>query len=75
MLKTSKILLSLFVITVISIGIIGVIPSQAASQTIPGQYIVVLNDNTPNPQSVANDMAKEHGFKVSHVFNSAIKGS
>ena len=74
MLKISKILLSLFVITVISIGIIGVIPSQAVSQTIPGQYIVVLNDNIANPQSVANDMAKEHGFTVSHVFNTAIKG-
>ena len=74
MMKISKILLSLFVITVISIGIIGVIPSQAVSQTIPGQYIVVLNDNTPNPQSIANDMAKEHGFTVSHVFNHAIKG-
>ncbi len=72
--KLIKILLTLFVITIISIGIMGVIPSQAASQTIPGQYIVILHDDIPNPQSVANDMAKEHGFKVSHVFSSAIKG-
>ena len=81
--KISKILLILFVITVIFTGTMGFatvqaapqnIPVQAASQIIPGQYIVVLNDNVPNPQSVANDMAKEHGFKVSHVFNNAING-
>ncbi len=72
--KISKIILTLFVITVISTGTMGFAPAQAAPQNIPGQYIVVLNDNTSNPQSVANDMAKEHGFKVSHVFNNAIQG-
>lgn len=72
--KISRILLVLFAITIISTGTLGFTPSYAESHKIPGQFIIVLNDNVPNSQSVANDMAKEHGFKVSHVFSHAING-
>ncbi len=73
MLKINRIILALFAITVISIGTLGFIPSQAASPTIPDRYIVILNDGT-NSWSVANEMAQKHGLAISHVYGTAVHG-
>lgn len=72
-LKTRKIMLTLFVLTVISIGTVGFIPSQAVSSSIPDRYIIVLNDNS-DPWSVANEMAQQRGLAISHVYGDAING-
>jgi len=73
MLKISRIMLTLFVITVISIGVFGFIPSQATPSPIPDRYIIILNDGE-NPWSVANDMAQDRGLSVSHVYGTAVNG-
>lgn len=70
----SRILLVLFAITIIFTGTIGFESSYAAPQYIPGQYIVILNEKTSDPQSIAKSMEKEHGFKLSHIFSHSIKG-
>lgn len=41
---------------------------------VPGQYIVVLDENVPDPAAVAAASARRHGLEVGHVFDSAIKG-
>jgi len=73
MLKISRIMLTLFVISVVSIGIFGFIPSQATPSPIPDRYIVILNDDA-NPWSVANEMAQKRGLSISHVYGSAVNG-
>jgi len=73
LLKLGGILLTLFVITVISLGTLGFIPSQATPSTIPDRYIVVLNDGA-NPWSVANEMAQQRGLAISHVYGDAVNG-
>lgn len=70
----NRILLSLLAISILSTGILGVTPSHAASDKIPDNYIVVLNDGISNPSSIANDMAKQHGLSITHVYGTAIKG-
>jgi len=72
-LKISRIILTLFVISVVSIGILGFTPSQAAPSSVPDRYIVILNDGV-NPWSVANEMAQERGLSVSHVYGTAVNG-
>ena len=66
-------MLTLFAISVVSIGIIGFLPSQAIPSPIPDRYIVILNDGE-NPWSVANDMAQDRGLSVSHVYGTAVNG-
>ena len=61
--KIIKILLFLFVITIISLGTIGFESSHAAPQYIPGKYIVVLNENTSDPTRISNDMVSKF-----HIF-------
>ncbi len=73
MLKIIRIMLTLFAISVVSIGIIGFLPSQAIPSPIPDRYIVILNDGE-NPWSVANDMAQDRGLSVSHVYGTAVNG-
>ena len=46
--------------------------AQKNSDIIPGKFIVVLKDNTGDPQGVANEMAKTHGFPVEHVYGNVL---
>ncbi|MBI3167096.1 MAG: S8 family serine peptidase [Chloroflexi bacterium] len=48
--------------------------SVPAAGVIPGQYIVVFNDTVANPRDAANDMAREHGLGLTHVYEYAVKG-
>ena len=48
-------------------------PALANGDAIPGQYIVVLAPGT-NSLSAANDMAREHGLSVAHVYSHALNG-
>lgn len=71
--KINRIILVLSAITVISIGVLGFTPSQAAPSYVPDNYIVILKDGA-NPWSVANEMAQQRGLGVSHVYGTAIHG-
>ncbi len=66
-------MLTLFAITVISIGVLGFTPSQAVPSSIPDRYIVILNDDA-NPWSVANEMAQQRGLGISHIYGTAVNG-
>lgn len=49
--------------------------SQARAQgKVPGQYIVVLNNDVVNPRGMAASMGRLHGFSVQHTYSSALKG-
>ena len=48
-------------------------PALANGDAIPGQYIVVLAPGT-NSLTAANDMAREHGLSVAHVYSHALNG-
>src|SRR4028119_401428 len=41
---------------------------------IPGRYVVVLEDATQDPTSVAREHARGHGAEVLHTYHNAIKG-
>lgn len=41
---------------------------------VPGRYIVVLNDSTPDPVTTAADLGRRHGLGVDLVYGAAIKG-
>src|SRR3989449_7866458 len=45
-----------------------------AVEAVPGQYIVVLNDNVADPTTVAHDLVSALGGSLLHVYTSAIKG-
>lgn len=61
-------------ILVITISQIAPVNAQPGNDHIPGKYIVVLKDSTPNPNQVANEMAKTHGLGVDQVYEHALKG-
>src|SRR5438034_10709929 len=46
----------------------------AAVEAVPGQYIVVLQDNVADPSTVARDLVQAAGWSLLHVYTSAIKG-
>src|SRR6266487_4911056 len=46
----------------------------AAVESVPGQYIVVLQDNVADPASVARDLVNAAGGSLLRVYSSAIKG-
>jgi len=48
--------------------------TAVTAQVIPGQYIVVLNDDTLNPGNAAQTLVNRHGGRVGHVYTNAIKG-
>ena len=52
----------------------GDVVNLRAGQVIPGQYIVVLQDDVANPAAVANEMARAHGLGLGHVYGHALKG-
>ena len=47
---------------------------DGTAQVIPGRVGVLFNDGVTDPKATAHEMAREHGFKVVHVFSSALKG-
>jgi serine protease len=50
---------------------------QTPERAIPGRYIVVLDDRQVGPgdvPQVANALARQHGGRLAHVYNRAIRG-
>lgn len=45
-----------------------------AAQTIPDQYIVVFNDNVPQPAAMAASLVNAQGGQLLHTYTTAIKG-
>jgi subtilisin len=45
-----------------------------AGDPIPGKYIVVLEDDTEGPSSVANDLSAELDVETTNVYESALEG-
>src|SRR5687768_15820905 len=43
-------------------------PEPADERPVPDHYVVVLRDDVPIPQQVANEHAQQHGLAVSHVY-------
>ena len=41
---------------------------------VPGQYIVVFQDNVDNPRGLANALARDNGFALRGTYSFAIKG-
>ncbi len=41
---------------------------------VPGQYIIVLNDDVTNVRGAAAEMARTHGLGVQFIYTSALKG-
>ncbi len=46
-------------------------PDNAA---IPGQYIVVLNDDVADSASASDDLGRAYGLGISHRYDHALKG-
>src|SRR5437899_4510565 len=46
----------------------------AAVESVPGQYIIVLQDNVADPATVARDLVTAAGGSLLYVYTSAIKG-
>ncbi len=46
----------------------------AQEDLIPGQYIVVFNDDVANPVQLAGELAAAHGLTLRHTYEHAIKG-
>lgn len=46
----------------------------SVSQVIPGQYIVVFNDNVDDVPGMANALARSHSAEVGYVYQHALKG-
>ena len=70
------------VLAVMSIGAFTVSPVFGAAdadgageaQVIPGRVGVLFKDSVADPRATASEMARQHGFKVAHVFTAALKG-
>src|SRR5947199_772294 len=45
-----------------------------AGEAVPGQYIIVLQDNVADPATVARDLVNAAGGSLLRVYTSAIKG-
>ena len=48
--------------------------SQAASQAVPGQYIVVFNNGVADAPGLARRLARGNGSSVVHTYQHALKG-
>lgn len=65
------------------LGLLGIASVQAApndlstphrSGPVPGQYIIVLNDDVAGVPVVASEMARAYGLELGMVYRNAIKG-
>jgi len=45
-----------------------------SDHVVPGQFIVVLNDDVANPADVAQELSARHGLIVGHTYSVALKG-
>jgi subtilisin family serine protease len=52
----------------------GKLLKATSSDVIPGEYIVVLNDDVADVPTVAAEMARSHAAVTEHVYRKAIKG-
>lgn len=65
------------VLTTMIIGVAHATPltrSQAPQGMIKGQYIVTFNKTAQAPKDLASTLAKSHGGKVLHIYESALRG-
>ncbi len=65
------------VLTTMIIGVAHASPltrSQAPQGMIKGQYIVTFNKTAQAPKDLASTLAKSHGGKVLHIYESALRG-
>jgi subtilisin family serine protease len=46
----------------------------AASQVVPGQYVVVFKDAVARPGALAQALLREHGGSLRHTYTRALKG-
>ena len=46
----------------------------APSGVVPGQFIIVLNDDVTNVRGAAAEMARAHGLGIQFIYTSALKG-
>ena len=53
---------------------LAVVASTAAPEFVPGQYIVVFNDDVRDPEGLAQSLIKAHGAAHRHTYSHAIKG-
>jgi serine protease len=70
---------SVTIAAVVWLAATGVASAQEVQpeRAIPGQYIVVLNDDRvmrPEVRGLADALARQHGGSVMHVYESAIRG-
>jgi subtilisin family serine protease len=49
-------------------------PAPAVPASADGRYIVVLRPDVDDPRTTAEDLGRTHGFQVTHVYTSALKG-
>ncbi len=47
---------------------------ERGDQVIPGQFIVVFNDDVANPGGVAQQLSAQHGLTLGHTYSVALKG-
>ena len=48
--------------------------ASPGTQSIPDQYIVVLQDTAGEPARVAQEMAQEHGLTILQVYEHSLRG-
>jgi subtilisin family serine protease len=46
----------------------------APSGAVPGQYIIVLNEDVTNVRGVAAEMARDHGLGIQFIYTNALRG-
>lgn len=44
------------------------------SRVIPGQYIVLLNEDVADPPGLARDLVEAHGGELRHTYGAAVRG-
>jgi subtilisin family serine protease len=49
-------------------------PAPGAGDVIPGQYIVVFDDATPDPEARAREKVARHRGALAHTFRHAVRG-
>ena len=72
-----KITLVSFLVLTLAFMVAGYSSAQIpgrSGEVIPGQFIVVLNDDVPNPADVAQELSVQHGLALGHVYHVALKG-
>ena len=67
--------LLLLMVAVLTVGVASVALAKTASaETLPGRYIVVLDDSVDHPGRVATEHARRYDIDRSHTFRDALNG-